>query len=137
MIGAAWLRRAALYSVAAVAVSFDATLARAGSLAYETAVTAADRRRVPIIVALGLAIVLGLTGHLALRSRPVGQKIRLGFAVPFLLVSTYWLAFEGGCPFVCRRGGMWNAPVDLRLVAAAAAAAAVSLGSLWINWRRR
>src|SRR5262252_8158924 len=133
----AWFGRPTPSFLAALAVTIDATRARAGSLAYETAVMAADRRRVPILVALCVAIVLGITGHLFLPSRPVWAKLRLGFAVPFLLMSTYWLAFEGGCPFVWRRGGMWEARVDLRLVAAAAAATAVSLGSLWIAWRRR
>jgi hypothetical protein len=137
MTGAAWLRRTPPALVAALAVMFDATLVRAGSLAYETAVTSADRRRVPILVALVLAMVLGLAGALALRSRPGWAKTRLGVAVPFSLMSTYWLAFEGGCPSVCPRGGMWSPPVDLRLVVAAAAVTCLSLSRLWFSWRRR
>ncbi len=137
MRGAACPRRVAPAFVAALAVTLDATRARAGSLARETAVMAADRRRVPILVAVCLAMILALVGHLVFNARPASAKMRLGFGVPLFLVSTYWLAFEGGCPFVWPRGGIWNAPVDLRLVLAASGATVIAIGSLWIAWRRR
>lgn len=98
---------------------------------------ATDRHRVPILVALAVVTVLAFGSHLAFHARPGWLKVRLGCRALFLLVSTYWLAFEGGCPFVRRRGGMWNAPVDVRLVVAAAGVTAVAIGSLWITWHRR
>jgi hypothetical protein len=123
--------------VPVLAITVDAARARAGSLAYETAVEATERHRVPILVALAVVTVLAFGSHLALRARPGWLKVRLACRALFLLVSTYWLAFEGGCPIVWRRGGMWNAPVDLRLVVAAAGATAVAISSLWITWHRR
>ena len=137
MTRAAWLRRIAPSFAAALAVILDATLARAGSLAYETAVMAAERRRLPILFALCATLILALAGQLALRARPRWARMRLGLAVPLLLVSIYWLAFEGGCPLVCPRGGLWSAPVDLRFVVAAAGATAIALASLRIAWPRR
>jgi hypothetical protein len=122
--------------VPVLAITLDAARSRAGSLAYETAVVATERHRVRILVALAVVTVLAFGSHLALHARPGWLKVRLGCGALFLLVSTYWLAFEGGCPIVWRRGGMWNAPVD-RLVLAATATTAVAIGTLWITWKRR
>jgi preprotein translocase subunit Sec61beta len=123
--------------VATLAIILDAERAWAGSLAYETAMWATDRRRAVVLVALGVAAVLALASHLTPRSRPVGATMRFSCGALFLVVSTYWLAFEGGCPFVWPRGGPWSARVDPRLVVAAAAATAFALGNLWIISKRR
>src|SRR5262249_25796789 len=123
--------------VASLAITVDPLRSWAGSLAYETAVLATEHYRLLILAAVGIAAVLAVGSRLAPHARPASAKLRVACGALSLSVSTYWLAFEGGCPLVWRRGGMWNAPVDARLVVAAFGVTSVAFLNLWSVWRRR